>query len=61
MRKYLEPNSRGFREPTSNEKVNGNVVNPPRMAEIGGLSTTRKSHAMAKNSMTIRSPGGSAK
>jgi hypothetical protein len=61
MPKYLEPSSRGFRQPTSNEKMNGNIVNPPRMAEMGGLSSPRKSGAMAKNSMTIRPPGATVK
>jgi hypothetical protein len=45
----------------STEKVNGNIVNPPRMSEMGGLSSPRKSGAVAKNSMTIRAPGGSSK
>jgi len=45
----------------ANEKVNGNIVNPPRMAEMGGLSSARKSGAMAKNSMAIRNPGATAK
>lgn len=61
MPKYLEPSSRGFRNPMSTEKVNGNIVNPPRMSEMGGLSSPRKSGAAAKNSMTIRAPGSSSK
>lgn len=61
MPKFLEPSSRGFRNPMANEKVNGNIVNPPRMAEMGGLSSVRKSGATSKNSMTIRNPGATAK
>lgn len=61
MPKFLEPSSKGFRNPMANEKVNGNIVNPPRMAEMGGLSSARKSGAMAKNSMAIRNPGATAK
>jgi hypothetical protein len=57
---YLKPSSRGKRDPLSNAKNNGRIVNPPRMAELGGLSSVRKKGAMRKNELTIRKPGGSA-
>ena len=50
-----KPSSRGIRSPTSNEKNNGQIVNPPRMAEMGGFTSTRK--GFAKNNMTIKKPG----
>lgn len=48
-----------IRSPTSDQKEHGNIINPPRMAHIGGLSSTRK--AVSKNSMTIRKPGDGKK
>ena len=48
-----------IRPPTSDKQENGNIVNPPRLAHIGGLSSTRK--AVSKNDKTIRRPGDGKK
>mgnify|MGYP001608982824 CR=1 FL=1 len=56
-RGYLKPSSRGRREPLDNGRMNGRVVNPPRMAELGGLSSPRKGNAMKKNNLSIKKPG----
>lgn len=56
-RGYLKPSSRGRREPLDNARMNGRVVNPPRMAELGGLTSPRKSTALKKNNLSIRKPG----
>lgn len=54
---YLKPKSSGIREPLSNAQMNGRVMNPPRMAQLGGLSSPKKKGAMTKNSLSIRRPG----
>jgi hypothetical protein len=41
------------RDPTSNVKDDGMIVNPPRFAELGGLSSAGKTF---KNMMTIKKP-----
>lgn len=55
--KYLEPSSKGRRGELDNSRMNGRVVNPPRFAALGGLSSARKSGAMTKNNMSIKKPG----
>ena len=57
---YLKPSSKGKRDILSNARENGRIVNPPRMAQLGGLSTPRKSGAMSRNDLKIRKPGDSA-
>lgn len=41
------------RDPLSNVIDDGMIVNPPRFAELGGLSSSGKTF---KNSMTIKKP-----
>jgi hypothetical protein len=41
------------RDPLSNVIDDGMIVNPPRFAEMGGLSSAGK---ISKNSMTIKKP-----
>lgn len=55
---FLKPTSKGKRDVLSNSRENGRIVNPPRMAELGGLSSVRKGGAMKRNDLTIRKPGG---
>lgn len=52
---YLKPSSRGFRQPTDNTLENGNIVNPPRYAELGGLTSANK--AIKTNNKTLKKPG----
>ena len=40
--RYLAPSSAGLRMPTDNNPMNGPVVNPPRMAQLGGLDSPRR-------------------
>lgn len=54
---FLKPSARGKRDPLSNGKSNGRIMNPPRMAEYGGLSSVKKKGAMTKNSLSIKKPG----
>jgi hypothetical protein len=44
-----------IRDPLSNVIDDGMIVNPPRFAELGGLSSAAKTF---KNKMTIRKPSG---
>ena len=41
------------RDPQSNKTDDGMIVNPPRYAELGGLSSASKTF---KNEMTIKKP-----
>lgn len=54
---YLKPSSKGRREILDNARMNNRVVNPPRMAQLGGLSSPRKRGAQSKNNLSIRKPG----
>lgn len=54
---YLKPSGKGRRDALSNARDNGRIVNPPRMAELGGLKSVKKRGAMSKNSLGIRKPG----
>lgn len=56
-RGYLKPSGRGRRGELDNARMNGRVVNPPRMAQLGGLSSPRKRGAMSKNNLSIKKPG----
>lgn len=44
------------RSPTSNKQENGNIVNPPRYAQFGGLSSGSP-RGVKRNDMTISAPG----
>lgn len=55
--RLFRPNAESaIRSPTSNAQMNGNIMNPPRMAELGGLSSTGK-RGMSRNSMGVKTPG----
>jgi hypothetical protein len=44
-----------MRDPLSDARKNGRIINPPRYAHLGGLSSGKK--AISKNEMTIKQPG----
>jgi hypothetical protein len=48
------------RSPTSNQQENGNIVNPPRFSEFGGLSSA-SARGLKKNDKGIRMPGSTQK
>lgn len=54
--RYLEPSDTGLRKPTDPQKENGQMMNPPRYAEHGGLD--RSQRISQKNILTISKPGG---
>ena len=53
--RFLEPSSAGLRLPTDSQKENGQVINPPRYAEMGGLDGPRRT--AQKNPLSITKPG----
>jgi hypothetical protein len=48
------------RNPTSNQKENGNIINPPRFAEFGGLSSAG-TRGIWRNDKRISAPAGTQK
>lgn len=48
-----------IRQPLDNKKDNGQIANPPRFSEFGGLNTA--SDATAKNKMSLSKPGDTKK
>lgn len=54
--RYLQPNPDGLRKPTDPQKENGQIINPPRYAELGGLDAPRR--IFQKNPLTISKPNG---
>jgi hypothetical protein len=59
--KYLEPSPKGMRQPLDDNRMNGPVVNIPRMAHLGGLDKIKETYGLYKNNMTIVKPGKSSK
>lgn len=56
--RLFRPDAEGaLRDPRSNAQVNGNIVNPPRYAQIGGLSSADK--ALTRNQFRVVPPGSS--
>ena len=53
--KMFYPKAYPIRQPTDNKKKHGDIVNPPRMAQLGGLSSTGKVSGL-KNDMRLRKP-----
>lgn len=47
---------KSLRDPRDNNQVNGNIVNPPRYAQLGGLSGPTK--ALTRNQFRVVPPGG---
>jgi hypothetical protein len=48
-----------IRQPTTDQQQNGQVVNPPRFAHLGGLSGVSKTSG--KNKFQIKKPGDGQK
>jgi hypothetical protein len=57
--RYLEPSTDGLRKPTDPQKENGQIINPPRYAEHGGLD--KASRVAQMNPLTISKPNGGRK
>jgi len=59
MARFLEPSAEGLRKPTDPQKENGQIINPPRFAEFGGLD--RPSRIAQENALSISKPNGGRK
>lgn len=55
--KYLEPSSRGFRQPTDTKQMNGNIYNQPRTAHLGGLDQLKEPRGYFHNEISVKKPG----
>lgn len=53
--RLFKPSSRGIRDPLTNEKNNGRIVNVPRFPVLGGFSS--KAKGFFKNALGIMKPG----
>jgi hypothetical protein len=49
--RYLSPSSSGLRQPTDPKKDNGQIVNPPRYLEFGGLDKASRTSPKVSNSV----------
>lgn len=58
-RLFNPADSLAIRDPVSNEKQNGNIMNPPRFAEFGGFSSAAR--GLYRNMMKIVRPGASTR
>jgi hypothetical protein len=56
---YLKPAAGGIRKPTDPAQENGQIINPPRYAEFGGLTSASK--IAGHNPLTISKPNGGRK
>jgi len=59
--KYLEPTSKGFRQPLDLNQHNGQIYNTPRTSKFGGYDKIKEAHGLFKNTFAIKRPGGAAK
>jgi len=50
----FRPRAGTIRRPTDNQQQNGQITNPPRFEQFGGLSSSNK---VTKNRMTLSKPG----
>jgi hypothetical protein len=52
-----------IRDPLANSRENGNIINPPRLSQLGGLDALMKTNAyrnnagIYKNTLGIQKPG----
>jgi hypothetical protein len=58
MSSYLKPSTKGMRDPLDNGPgPEGKIANPPRFAQLGGLTSASK--VGPRNKMSVRKPGAS--
>lgn len=57
VNKPLAPSdSLSIRQPTDNSKVKGNIHNPPRLPELGGMDSFTP-RGMVRNDFSVKAPG----
>lgn len=55
MGKFMQPSSKGFRNPTDTAQENGAIINPPRTSRLGGFD--KLSDGVSKNGIVLKKPG----
>lgn len=55
-RLFMPADSLEVRDPLTNERRNGNIMNPPRYAEIGGLTSAQARGFEPAGSMDVKTP-----
>jgi hypothetical protein len=55
---FLKPSNAGLRQPTDAQKENGQIINPPRYAEFGGLDKATRIKDV--NPLAVVKPGRGA-
>lgn len=55
-RLFMPADSLQIRDPLTNEKRHGNIMNPPRYMEIGGMTSANKRGLEASSGMDVRTP-----
>jgi hypothetical protein len=53
----FKPKSFAFRAPLDDKRTHGRIVNPPRMARLGGMDKANEPNGHYKNDMSLRKPG----
>ena len=53
----FRPKAFPIRDPLDTKRNHGRVVNPPRMAKMGGFNSVKEPHGPFKNEMNLRKPG----
>ena len=53
---FMPSDSLQVRDPLTNDRRNGNIMNPRRYMEIGGLTSANKRGFEASDSMNVKSP-----
>lgn len=54
----FRPKAYPARKPTETSKQHGNILNPPRMSELGGLDKLHEKYSKKSNTLNLRKPGG---
>jgi hypothetical protein len=55
-RLFMPADSLQIRDPLTNDKRHGNIMNPPRYMEIGGMTSANKRGLEASSGMDVKTP-----
>jgi hypothetical protein len=53
----FKPKSFAIRDPLDRKRNHGQIVNPPRMNQLGGMDQLKEPHGHYKNDMSLSKPG----
>lgn len=54
----IKPRAGAPRKPTDTSQRHGQVLNPPRLMQIGGADSLHKKNGPFRNTLSLRKPGG---